>query len=250
MSKIFGWALLALLPLWIVFGLHAYHVLSVDWRLKFQIEGPFNQRNFRDVSASLNSCLGESRLREGRLTRSNRFFSGWWCSLVGNPDLIVTLNYQPHRDHLYYCRNGLSDLKVGTTLRQDFEISDIEFVENWRRPEFSHLICGYVKLIAEGVRDGKQVLVHCDAGRDRTGAIAALLSAVALEQQGLEAKSLQDAIECDYRRTESLKPYKFGRMANMIQSMQNEHESVRGFLKAKCDLDAELLDGFIQQLSL
>ncbi len=249
MFKILGWISLALLPLWMVLGLHAYHLIQEDGRLKFQIEGPFNQRNFRDVGASINHCLGKNQLREGHLTRSNRFFSGWWCSLVGNPDQIVTLNYQPLRDDLYYCRNGWSDVIVGKTLAQDFEISDIEFVENWDRPEFARLICGYVQLVAEGVLAGKRVHLHCDAGRDRTGAISALLSALVLEKQGLDKRALTDAVECDYRKTESLKSYKFGRMSQMIESMQNAHGSVHGFLAAKCAFEAPMLDGFVLKMS-
>ena len=65
------------------------------------------------------------------------------------------------------------------------------------------------------------MLIHCDAGRDRSGAVSALLIAMAAEKSGLLDERMISAIECDYRKTQSLIEDKYGRMSNFIRNLKN-----------------------------
>ena len=81
----------------------------------------------------------------------------------------------------------------------------------------------------------KKVLIHCDAGRDRSGTISALLIAMASEKAGLLDENMINAIECDYRKTESLVEEKYGRMSNFIRNLINSG-GVDDFLIQQCNL--------------
>ena len=81
----------------------------------------------------------------------------------------------------------------------------------------------------------KKVLIHCDAGRDRSGAISALLIAMASEKAGLLDENMINAIECDYRKTESLVEEKYERMSNFIRNLINSG-GVDDFLIQQCNL--------------
>lgn len=234
-------AIVLLSPLLGVLALHAVSLLWEDGRLKFQIEGISGDVNARDVAKSINECLGHDSLAVGRLLRSSRYFSGWWCSLVGHPDLIVTLNHQPDKNYHYYCREGLFSTKIGVVLPQKTEISDIEYVDNWKNADFRQQVCGYLGTIAGGLKNGQRVLFHCDAGRDRTGTVSAIFSALALETMGLDPKSVAAALECDYRKSESLKAYKYGRVAEFYAAAIAAHGSMRNFVAAECGFSADQL---------
>lgn len=84
------------------------------------------------------------------------------------------------------------------------------------------------------------MLIHCDAGRDRSGAISALLIAMAAEKAGLLDEMMINAIECDYRKTESLVEEKYGRMTNFIGHIVNS-VGVREFLIQRCNLQPNVI---------
>ena len=71
-----------------------------------------------------------------------------------------------------------------------------------------------------GIIADKKVLIHCDAGRDRSGTLSALLIAMASEKSGLLDEKMINAIECDYRKSASLTLDKYGRMSNFIRNIQ------------------------------
>ena len=76
---------------------------------RIELEGLLKDQNFRDVAKSLNECL-ESKssrkvdvhLRENILFRSNKWFSGLSCKKVGNPEKIVTLNFDPNKNWEFF----------------------------------------------------------------------------------------------------------------------------------------------------
>ena len=86
----------------------------------------------------------------------------------------------------------------------------------------------------------KKVLIHCDAGRDRSGTISALLIAMASEKVGLLDEKMISAIECDYRKTESLIEEKYGRLSNFIRNILSRG-GVEKFLVQKCNLPKKII---------
>ena len=86
----------------------------------------------------------------------------------------------------------------------------------------------------------KKVLIHCDAGRDRSGAVSALLMAMASEKAGLLDERMISAIECDYRKTESLIEEKYGRMSNFIRNLINGG-GVNEFLIQQCNVPINII---------
>ena len=84
------------------------------------------------------------------------------------------------------------------------------------------------------------MLIHCDAGRDRSGAISALLIAMASEKAGLLDERMIRAIECDYKKTQSLAKEKYGRMSNFIRNLINRG-GVSEFLIEKCNLPTHII---------
>ena len=86
----------------------------------------------------------------------------------------------------------------------------------------------------------KKVLIHCDAGRDRSGAISALLIAMASEKAGLLDERMISAIECDYRKTESLVEDKYGRMSNFVRELI-ARGGVDEFLIQQCNLPTNII---------
>jgi protein-tyrosine phosphatase len=205
--------------------------------LTFKFEGALDSKlNFRDAGASINQCAGRKLMDEGKIFRSSGFFSGWSCDRVGNPDVIYSLNYSDQANHRYYCR-GISDnpygFNVGVFFQHD-EISDIEFLLSWdQKPEQVKSVCQFLQAGMTDLKAGKKILYHCEAGRDRTGAVVALLAAYELEQNGDLSDAAIDAIECDYRKSKSLSPEKYGRMANFLRELRTQG-GVRGFLKTRC----------------
>ena len=227
--------LLFFLGFLLVFATWAYgpSFIHPDEHLTFKLEGLLEDKlNFRDAGISINECLGEQRLRVGRLMRSSGFFSGWSCDRVGNPEVIYSLNYTAAEGRQYYCR-GPDSAVIGRHFQSE-EISDIELSENWdQKPDQTRHVCEIMNHIRQDFETGKRVLVHCDAGRDRTGAVIALLAAMDFEATSPLTEQEITAIECDYRKSQSLKAYKYGRVAAMLHYMK-ARGGVTNFLRAKC----------------
>lgn len=206
-------------------------------RLTFKVEGFFDSKiNFRDAGASINKCAGEPLLPESKIMRSSGFFSGWPCEKVGHPDVIYSLNYSDAEGKRYYCRGAEGQphgFLVGTSY-QSAEMSDIEFLSNWgKNSEQVRSVCQFLDDGIKQVRKGRKILLHCDAGRDRTGAVVALMAAYEIEAQGPLSDRAIQAIECDYRKSKSLKPEKYGRIQKLLEELRASG-GVRQFLHNQC----------------
>jgi len=207
--------------------------------LTFKFEGALDSKlNFRDAGASINQCAGRKLMDEGKIFRSSGFFSGWSCDRVGNPDVIYSLNYSDHGNRRYYCR-GAADNPYGNNVGVIFqheEISDIEFLVSWdQKPEQVRSVCQFLQSGINDLKAGKKILYHCEAGRDRTGAVVALVAAYELEQNGNLSDNVIDAIECDYRKSQSLSPEKYGRITALLRELR-ARGGVREFLKNRCGI--------------
>ena len=206
-------------------------------RLTFKVEGFFDSKiNFRDAGASINQCANEPLLPESKIMRSSGFFSGWSCEKVGDPDVIYSLNYSDAEGRRYYCRGAEGQphgLLVGTSY-QSAEMSDIEFLSNWsKNSEQVRSVCQFLDDGIKQIRKGKKILLHCDAGRDRTGAVVALMAAYELEARGPLSDHAIRAIECDYRKSKSLKPEKYGRIQKLLEELRASG-GIRQFLHNQC----------------
>lgn len=192
--------------------------------------------NFRDMGASLNQCLGKNEFRTGLVYRSNKYFSGWSCDKIANPDKIYSLNYSINEPHQYYCIKKDGSYLTGQHFNTTFEISDIENLYNWNKPEFNQAMCSFFKYTLNDIIQEKTLLFHCDAGRDRTGAFAAMLSIMLAEQKGLANEDLINAIECDYEKTSSLEKDKFGKMKIFISDFEKKG-GISKFIATQCMID-------------
>lgn len=218
-----------------------------------EVEGLYIDTNFRDVGASINTCLDGSsinaRLKENALFRSNKWFSGWSCDGLGNPDSIITLNYQPKRKWQYYCRSKNGEDVVGFNANVTAEISNIEFLNTWQDDVQRNAICSNLDVIFHSVVESKRTLFHCEAGRDRTGAVAAILAALIFEMNEIPlSNEAIEAIECDYRQSESLKTHKYGRMAHFIGEVTTNYGGMKEFLTQQCRFSELLLLNFTQEM--
>jgi hypothetical protein len=189
--------------------------------------------NFRDMGASLNQCLGKNEFRTGLVYRSNKYFSGWSCDKIGNPNKIYSLNYSTNEPHQYYCIKKDGSYLTGQHSNTTFEISDIENLSNWNRPEFKQTMCHFFNDTLNDIIQEKTFLFHCDVGRDRTGAFAAMLSIMLAEQKGLVNENLINAVECDYEKTSSLEKDKFGKMKKFISDFESKG-GVSQFIATQC----------------
>lgn len=218
---------------------------------RHELEGLYFDYNLRDLGQSLNACLENTQketLREHRLFRSNKWFSGWSCDRIERPDTIITLNFEPDRKRTYYCE-GEKGRIVGRHSPQTKEINDIEFISTWQDPEQRSAICNQLMAITDAINRDERVLFHCEAGRDRTGAVAALLGGLILETRGdLSRAAVKDAVECDYRKSRSLTSEKFGRMARFLDDIWQEHSTISDFLGRMCGLKQENLALFARNL--
>lgn len=226
-------AVLVVISVWMYYPA----VLTPAPRLTFRIEGFFDSKiNFRDAGASINQCADEPLLPESRIMRSSGFFSGWSCDRVGNPDVIYSLNYSDAEGKRYYCRGAEGQphgLLVGTSF-QSVEMSDIEFLSSWsKNPEQVRSVCQFLDDGIKQVRKGRRVLLHCDAGRDRTGAVVALMAAYEIEARGPLSDRAIQAIECDYRKSKSLRPEKYGRIQKLLEELRASG-GVRQFVHNQC----------------
>ncbi len=208
--------------------------LAIRW------EGLVISHNSRDVGASANDCLGKPSFRPGRLMRANGWFSGWSCSSVGDPDVIYSLNHNPVRNEVYFCRGDGKNL-LGRYFNDDIVLYDLEFAKTWEDPVMRRAACGFFNDSFAELAAGKKILVHCDAGRDRTGTYAALLLALTAEARGQLDPAMLDAIECDYRKTRSLTPEKFGRMKAFVEDLARKG-GVKKFFVDQCGTSPALLD--------
>lgn len=201
--------------------------------LTFKIEGALDSKlNFRDAGASINQCAGAQILPEGKLLRASGFFSGWSCDRVGNPDQVFSLNYVEADHRRYYCRAD-DGYKIGVAYQRD-ELNDLEFMKTWdEHPEMVRDTCHFLHDGLDALKAGKSSLFHCEAGRDRTGAVIALLAAWELEADGSLSDQEIAAIECDYRKSKSLSPEKYGRVTNFLTTLR-DRGGVRKFLAERC----------------
>lgn len=226
---------------WMVYGSQTDGIpLAIKW------EGAFLDPNTRDVGASINECLGRPLMREGVIQRSNVWFSGWSCSKVGSPDVIFSLNFDPSRNERYFCEKASTQIigrHYGTKV-----LNDLEFLESWDDPAMRSTACQYLQESFAEIANQKKILVHCDAGRDRTGTYSALITALTAESMGRLNAEVLEAIECDYQKTKSLVPGKFGRMRRFIENLV-AIQGVRGFLIQTCQMPPELVDAVAQRMA-
>ncbi|GHS88375.1 hypothetical protein FACS189487_06490 [Campylobacterota bacterium] len=205
--------------------------------------------NFRDVGESLNQCLNKDVFRTGLVFRSNKYFSGWSCDRIGNPQKIYTLNFEPHEPHDYYCKNSDGSEIVGVYTNTTFEIQAVENLNDWERPEFRQTMCTLFRDTLDDIIEERNFLFHCSAGRDRTGAFAAMFSTMLAEQKEIVDEKFIDALECDYQKTSSLKQEKYGHIKLFIEDMQKSG-GVSKFIETKCGIDPATMrnaaDHFIQ----
>lgn len=203
--------------------------------------GLFDYRlNFRDVGQSLNGCLNKEVFNTGLMYRSNKYFSGWSCEKIQNPKKIYSLNFSPWNPHSYYCEKNDGTRMYGIHPNTTFEISDIEKLENWQRPEFKSSMCIFFRESIQDLIQKTPFLFHCDVGRDRTGAFAAMMSMIMLEQKNLSNDEMINAIECDYEKTSALEKDKFGRMKDFMKEMQSKG-GVSKFIESECTINKETL---------
>lgn len=217
--------------------------LAVRW------EGLYHHKNFRDVGGSVNQCLGQDLFKTEVALRANGWFSGWSCDDVGEPDILYSLNYSPSKEERYYCWDGEKN-NIGRFFNPEIQLHDLEFLKNWSDPKMRDAACGFFNDIFQAIIAQKKVLLHCSAGRDRTGTYSALLIALAAEESKKLDNTMLDAIECDYRKTESLVPDKFGRMKNFILDIQKKEGSVAQFFQNQCGTDVETLKRAAAQINL
>ena len=207
--------------------------------LAIRYEGFYHDMNHRDLGLSINDCLDEEIFKNNVVHRSAGWFSGWSCSKVGDPDVIFSLNYSPINKERFFCHESEEKI-IGKYFNDEIVLNDLEFISNWDNEKIRVPTCLFYENILLDIIAEKKVLTHCDAGRDRSGAVSALLIAMAAEKSGLLDERMISAIECDYRKTASLIEEKYGRMSNFIRNLKNSG-GVDEFLIQKCNLPAEII---------
>ncbi len=207
--------------------------------LAIRYEGFYHDMNHRDLGLSINDCLDEEIFKNNVVHRSAGWFSGWSCSKVGDPDVIFSLNYSPINKERFFCHESEEKI-IGKFFNDEIVLNDLEFISNWENEKIRIPTCLFYENILLDIIAEKKVLIHCDAGRDRTGAISALLMAMASEKAGLLDERMISAIECDYRKTESLIEEKYGRMSNFIRNLINGG-GVNEFLIQQCNLPINII---------
>lgn len=208
--------------------------------LRIELEGLTSNRNFRDVGQSINLCLQERKvsseiqLKENLFFRSNKRFSGFSCSQTGNVSEIITLNYQPQRKRKYFCLDERKNPVIGYVPESlTIELSDLEFRKTWDDERMREPTCEAFKKIFRSIGQKRPSLVHCDAGRDRTGAFAAIISGMSLETS-LTLDQLIEVLECDYTKSKSLTKDKYGRVANFVRDIYSNEGNLIEFIKLRC----------------
>jgi len=210
--------------------------LESDLQLAIRWEGLYLDKNFRDIGDSINQCYGSEVMRSGLIFRSNGWFSGWNCNKIGNPETIYSLNYDPEKKDFFFCWDSHEQrINIGKVLNPTIKLSELEFLNTWENTEMRISACNILKDIFISIQQHKTTLIHCDAGRDRTGVYSSILTAIAAESSGALNQSMLEAIECDYRKTASLHPEKYGRMENFIKQILKKY-SVTQFLASQCQI--------------
>lgn len=201
--------------------------------LAFKIEGALGSKlNLRDAGASINQCAGFDALPVDKLWRASGFFSGWGCERINHPDVIYSLNYSDSENKRYYCRSE-DGFKIGESFQHE-TLSDLEFLETWKtKKSMAEAGCAFITRALSDVQSGKRVLLHCEAGRDRTGAVTALIAAWLLEDDGYLTDAEIQAIECDYRKSASLSHDKYGRIERLLKEIRGRG-GVRRFIADTC----------------
>ncbi len=240
MKRIFGLLGIVLTVLMLYAGWIKYRSLEHpegELPLAIRWEGFYHDMNFRDIGSSINSCLGESFLKENVALRSAGWFSGWSCDKVGNPEVIYSLNYSPDRTERYFCQ-AEDGKNVGRYFNPQIQLSDLEFLENWSDTKTKTAACRFLTDMFVSILEDQKILIHCDAGRDRTGTFSALLIGLAAEADNRLDEKMLDAIECDYRKSKSLSSDKHGRMKDFLHRLQ-EREGVSKFIEQTCSVSPE-----------
>ena len=207
--------------------------------LAIRYEGFYHDMNHRDLGQSINNCIEEDIFKKDVVHRSAVWFSGWSCSKVGDPDVIFSLNYSPIKKERFFCHEPEEKI-IGKFFNDEIVLNDLEFISNWENEKIRIPTCLFYENILIDIIAGKKVLIHCDAGRDRSGAISALLIAMASEKAGLLDERMIRTIECDYRKTQSLAKEKYGRISNFIRNLINRG-GVSEFLIEKCNLPTHII---------
>ena len=83
--------------------------------------------------------------------------------------------------------------------------------------------------------------MHCDAGRDRAGAMSALIIGLVSEKRNLLNSKMINAIECDYRKTTSLIIGKYGRMEKFLEDIIKKG-SIENFMLEKCSISKHKIE--------
>ena len=213
--------------------------LAIRW------EGFYHDINHRDLGKSINDCLEEKIFNENLISRSAGWFSGWSCNKIGNPDVLFSLNFSPKENKHFFCHNPDSKL-IGRSFQQKIVLNDLEFIDNWNNPEIRETTCSYINNIFSDIISGKKVHIHCDAGRDRAGTISALIIGLISEKRKLLNRKMIDAIECDYRKTESLTIEKFGRMETFLKDV-SRNESIEDFILEKCSISENKIESITKK---
>jgi hypothetical protein len=222
-------------------SLETGHHLTVAW------EGLWLSPNFRDAGASFNQCLGTPLMREGILLRANRWFSGFSCARVGSPEEIFSLNYKPETGEEFFCQADGHKV-IGRHYNSQVMLYDLEFPETWSNEAMRHDACRVMEELVGSVAAGKSTLIHCDAGQDRTGTVAALLQALVAEDSGIPVEKWIAAIECDYVKSPKLGAAKYGRQGAFISALR-EHSSIAGFLQETCGISARMIAAAVKELT-
>jgi hypothetical protein len=196
--------------------------------------------NFRDLGQSLNQCLQQDVFEEGLIFRANKNFTGWSCNQIQNPKTIYSLNYDPEKPQQYFCEEDNGQILVGKHFNETFVIKDIIDLKNWEDPEFKDTMCTFLQDTVADLANRRKFLYHCDAGRDRTGALSAILAMIAAEEQNLDRTEVINAIECDYRKTSTLEEEKKGLMKTFLTHMQSQG-GVSHFVETTCRIPKQTL---------
>lgn len=248
---------LKLIGLLIVMGVLAYagtreirSRMAPGERLAIRWEGLWIDNNHRDLGASMNACLGQPVFAEGVVQRSNVWFSGWSCDGVGSPDVIYSFNRSQKRHERYFCRTKDGEDMVGRFFQDDaLVLSDLEFLTTWDDPKVRSVACAFFTDSYREISQGRRILAHCDAGKDRTGTYSALTAALAAEMHGSLDSRMIEAIECDYQKSESLEKDKYGRMQRLLTELQ-ARGGVERFFVETCQLDPAVLRTVADRLYL
>lgn len=135
--------------------------------------------NFRDVGATINVFAGRSVLREGALLRGGKIDFVDDARSIGNPRFILNLRRGPDPDL------NVPSVQIAADDRQENYESANPAVRRW--------LTRVLDQLADAAAE-PPILIHCAAGRDRTGVVvAAVLASIGVPD---------DLIVADYLMTD------------------------------------------------